>query len=193
MRRATRQHSMPHHGRGHTATQHAPQWAGGAPQHSMPYHGEGTRTNAGLFHQEGDHTSTAPTPAKQTTQPQPQRHRRPQPPEHADRKAARMMLNQQNKLRMAPAKTPRTRTRRCRLPGGTDDNPSPAPPHHAQPLWRAGTTMHTARPTMRRVTRQHDTPHHGGEHTPTHHAPPWGGGTHQDSTPHHGGDHEPAK
>ena len=28
---------------------------------------------------------------------------------------------------------------------------------------------------MRPATRQHGTPHHGGEHAPTHHAPPWGG------------------
>ena len=125
----------------------------------------------------GPRTSTEPTPARRSTQPQPQPNRRPRPPKHADRKAAKTTPNKQNKPRMALAQTPPqarpTRTQR-RPPGGThDDTSSQAPPHHAQPPRRTGTN--TARPTMRGATRRHSTPHHEGGHAAKQHALSWGG------------------
>ena len=73
MRWAAREHSS-HRGRGHTPTQHAPQWVGGAHQHSTPYHGGGARTNEanptkrGATHQHNTNpdqaNSTAPTAAR---------------------------------------------------------------------------------------------------------------------------------
>ena len=170
MTRATRQHSTPHHARGHTATEHAPQWARGAHQHSTPYHGGGHTPTQQTPPRGGPRTSTAPNLAKQTTQPRTQPDRRPQPTKNADRKEAKTTMNQQNKLRMAPAKTPPTRTQQRRSAGGTDDNPSLAPPHHAQPPRQAGTN--TARPTMRGATHQHSTPNHEGGPTTTQHARP---------------------
>ena len=130
---ATHQHSTPHHGGGHAPTQHA------SPR-------------------EGPHTSTEPTLARRSTQPQPQPNRRPQPAEHADHKAAKTTPNKQNKPRMAPAKTapgaPPTRTQRRRPPGGThDNNPSQAPPHHAQPPRRTGSNKVRANNTNATATQ----------------------------------------
>ena len=52
----------------------------------------------------------------------------------------------------------------------TDNDNQSQPP----PLRRAGTN--TARPTTRGATHQHGTPHHGGNHAQTQHAPTGGGG-----------------
>ena len=113
--------------------------------------------------------------------------------------AAKTTPNKQNKPRKAPAKTPPqappTRTER-RPPGGThDDNPRPAPPHHAQPSRRTGTN--TACPTMRGATHWLSTPHHEGGHAAKEHGrpcggphasttPALGGATHRHNTPHSG-------
>ena len=87
---------------------------------------------------------------------------------------------------MAPAKTPPTRTEQRRSAGSTDDdNPSPAPPHHAKSLRRAGTN--TARPTMRRATHQHSTPNLEGGTTRTQQGQTMSRATRHHSTPRHGG------
>ena len=89
--------------------------------------------------------------------------RRSQPPKHADAEPTKQGAHAEGQNTNNP-------NQRRGLPGGTDDNPSPAPPHHAQPERRAGTN--TARPTMRRATHQHSTAHHEAGPTTTQHTRP---------------------
>ena len=191
MRGATQQSSTADHAAGRTPAQHAPPWEGphtdtarptvggrqSPTQHALPW--GGARTNAasptkrGATHQHstnpGQPNNTAPAGYLTAN------HSHPNTPTVRGRR--RRQTNKTsgawrrlNKRRGAPANTPPTRTERRQSPGGTYNNPTPAPPYQAQPPRRAVTN--TARPTTRRATHQHSTPHHEGGPTTMQHAWP---------------------
>ena len=203
-RGTTNQRSTPHHGGGHTPTQHAPPWGWARTNTVRP-------TMRGAAHQHSTRpgqvintTTTAiqpPTTPIRTRRQYGGKDNTEQTKQAAHGAGSNTSTSTTNPN---PTPAPRRHTRRQPKPSTTTPRTTTAadrhqhivphhegghaPAEHAPP--RGGPRSKAARTTMRWAAREHST-HLGRRNTPTQHAAQWAGGAHQHSTPYHGGGHAP--